>query len=157
MKHNNNFKQRVLTFALAAVFAIGGGFFAVNSYADTGTGNATATVVEPIAIANANPNLRFGSFATSGGTDTVVIAAETGGRTLTGALEVGTGQNAFGAASFAVSGEESLTYAITLPDNGVVTIAGAGDPMAVSAFTSFPSDAGTLDGSGNQILLVAQP
>ena len=156
MKYNN-FKQRVLTLALAAVFAIGSGFFAVNSYAADGTGTANATVVTPISIGASSPNLRFGSFSTTAADQTVEIATD-GARTLTGVLGLGTGQNAFGAASFAVAGEVNETYAITLPDDVTVTITtdggGEGKTMAVSSFVSNPASTGTLDGSGDQTLLV---
>jgi hypothetical protein len=155
MKHNN-FKQRVLTFALAAVFAIGSGFFAVNSYAADGTGTATATVVIPIAIAASSPDLLFGSFSTTAADQTIEIATA-GTRTLTGALGLGTAQNSFGAASFAVTGEGTLTYAITLPDDVTVTIetgeGTTGETMAVSSFVSDPTPTGTLTG-GAQTLKV---
>ena len=154
MKHNN-FKQRVLTLALAAVFVFGIG---VNSYAANGTGTATATVVTPIAIAASNPNLLFGSFSTSAAGQTVAIATD-GARTVTGALGLGTGQNTFGAASFAVTGEGTLTYAITLPENGVVDIitgeAGVTETMAVSSFVSNPSSTGTLTDSAQTLLVGA--
>lgn len=153
MKHNN-FKQRVLTLALAAVFVFGSVAIGVNSYAADGTGTATATVVAPIAIAASNPNLLFGSFSTSAAGQTVAISPA-GARTLTGALGVGTGQNAFGAASFAVTGSTTLTYAITLPTTtNIKTGTGiAAETMATSLFTSTPSGTGALT-AGAQTLLV---
>ena len=159
MKHNN-FKQRVLTLALAAVFAISCGFFAVNSYAATDTGTATATVVRPISI-EAVDDLRFGSFSTTAAAQTVAIATD-GARTSSGVLllaqDIG-----FGAASFAVTGEGAYTYAITLPADEVVTIttgaATAPETMAVSTFLSDPTGTGgvlssTAGTEGTQTLLV---
>ena len=153
MKHNN-FKQRVLTLALAGVFVFGSVAIGVNSYAASATADATATVVTPIAIAAANPDLRFGSFSTTAAAQTVAIATD-GDRTLVGALGLGTGQNAFGAASFAVTGEGTLTYAITLPTSAVEISDGQGTPdtMNVTNFVSNPSGTGTLT-DGSQTLLV---
>ncbi len=155
MKHNN-FTQHVPTLALAVVFAFGGVAISVNSYAADGSGGAGATVVTPIAIAASSPDLRFGSFSTSAAGQTIAIAAD-GARTVTGALGLGTAQNAFGAASFAVTGDGTSTYAITLPANGVVDIttgtALPAETMAVSSFVSNPSGTGTLT-AGAQALLV---
>lgn len=149
MKHNN-FKQRVLTFALAAVFAIGGLAIGVNSYAADGTGTANATVVTPIAIGANSPNLRFGSFSTTDAGQTVTIATD-GTRTTTDALVLGQDTD-FGAASFAVTGEGTLTYAITLPSS-TVSIASGANTMNLTSFTSFPSDTGQLT-DGAQTLSV---
>lgn len=148
------FNRRALRTALASAVVLGGAGFGVIAYAADGTGTANATVVTPIAIAASNPNLRFGSFSTTAAGQTVAIATA-GTRTVTGALGVGTGQNAFGAASFAVTGEGALTYAITLPSTTNITT-GAGDAtrtMAVSSFVSNPSGTGTLT-AGAQTLLV---
>ena len=150
------FKRRALGMALVSVVGLGAASLAGRAYAATASGTANATVVTPIAIAAAL-DLRFGSFSTTAAAQTVVINAQTGGRTLSGVLGVGTGQNAFGAGTFSVTGDSNLTYAITLPADGVVTITtGAGDAtrtMAVSSFTSFPSGTGALT-AGAQTLAV---
>lgn len=149
------FGRRALRTALASAVALGGAGLAANAYAADGTGTATATVVTPIAIAASNPNLRFGSFSTSAAGQTVAIATD-GTRTLTGALGVGTAQNAFGAASFAVTGDSTLTYAITLPSTSTISTGdgiGATKNMTVSSFVSNPSGTGTLT-AGAQTLLV---
>ena len=134
-----------------AVASLGG-----NAYAATASGTANATVVTPISI-SAALDLRFGSFSTSAAGQTVQIVANGGTRNLTGALSVGSGQNAFGAGTFSVAGDGNLTYAITLPANGVVNITtGAADAsrtMAVTGFTSFPATTGALT-TGAQTLAV---
>ncbi len=150
----SRFNRRALNAALASALVLGGMGLVSNAYAADGTGTANATVVIPIAIAASSPHLRFGSFSTSAAGQTVAIATN-GARTLTGALGVGTGQNAFGAASFAVTGEGALTYAITLPSTTNITT-GIGDAtrtMAVSAYASNPSGTGALT-AGAQTLLV---
>lgn len=153
-------KFRAFKAALASALVLGGLGVVGTAQAASGTGTANATVVRPISIANSSPNLRFGSFSTTAAGQTVTIGTD-GTRTLVGALGVGTAQNAFGAASFAVSGEGALTYAITLPSTSVNITTGtatAAETMAVSNFTSNPSGTGTLSGTagttGTQTLLV---
>lgn len=142
--------------AFASVMVLGG---IGNAQAADGTGTANATVVRPITITASSPNLRFGSFSTSAAGQTVAIATD-GTRMLTGAVGVGSGQNAFGAASFTVGGEGALTYAITLPSTTDITTGTglAAETMAVSSFVSNPSGTGTLSGTagtaGTQTLLV---
>jgi hypothetical protein len=141
--------------ALASVLA------SAPARAADGTGTANATVVRPIAIGNSSPNLRFGSFSTTGAGQTVAVATD-GARTLVGVLGVSNSQSAFGAASFNVSGEAGMTYAITLPTTINITTGGGGaaETMEVSSFVSNPSGTGTLSGtagsnsSGSQTLLV---
>jgi hypothetical protein len=142
----------VIAGALAVVVAGLG----VSAHAAETTANATATVVRPITITKVN-DLRFGAFSTSASGQTVQITTA-GARTLTGALGV---TSTVGAASFTVAGEGGLTYAISLPST-TVTIqtddGGAGETMAVTAFTSNPLGTGTLSGTlggaGNQTLSV---
>ena len=100
----------------------------------------------------------FGSFvAASGGT---VSVSALGVRTNTGGVILVT--SAFSAASFTVTrvqGNPNMTYTITLPANGTVTITctspgtcGA-NSMAVNNFVSNPTPTGQLT-SGTQILTV---
>jgi hypothetical protein len=155
----STFNRRALHAALASAVVLGGMGLVGNAYAAIGTGTANATVVRPITITASSPNLRFGSFATSAAGQTVAIATD-GTQTLTGALGVGTAQNAFGAASFTVGGEGSLTYAITLPTTTDITTGTGitGEVMAVSSFVSNPTGTGVLSGTtgtaGTQTLLV---
>lgn len=148
------FRRRALNMALASALVMGGSGLTVNAYAATATGTATATVVIPIAIAASSPNLLFGSFSTATAGDTVTIAPD-GTRSSAGALLVNS-TNAPGAASFAVTGDTTLTYAITLPSTAQSIAIGAGtgtSAMAVTAFTSTPSGTGALT-AGLQTLLV---
>lgn len=149
------FNRRALKAALASAVVLAGTGLVINAYAADGTGTAEATVVTPIAIAASSPNLRFGSFSTNAAAQTVAIDTA-GARTLTGALGVGTGQNAFGAASFAITGDSTLTYAITLPTTSTISTGdgvGVTKNMTVSSFVSNPSGTGALTG-GAQTLLV---
>lgn len=149
----SHFKQHSLKLALLSAFAIGASATGVNSYAATANGTANATVVNPIAI-TAGTALNFGSFSTSAASQTVTIAASGGTRSNSGTLLVNS-VNAPTSASFSVTGDTTLTYAITLPSTANIAIgAGTGtSAMTVSAFTSAPSATGTLT-AGAQTLTV---
>ena len=103
----------------------------------------------PIAIANTQP-LAFGRFVAATGSVTISpigVRSASGGIVL---LQTGPGQ----AAQFIVSGDANATYAVTLPADGTVSITNGGYSMAINAFTSSPSSAGVLSGSGSQTLSV---
>lgn len=103
-----------------------------------------------IAISNTQ-GLVFGRFvAGSGGAVTVSPA---GGRSASGGVVlVPSGPGA--AAQFVVSGDANLSYAISLPGNGVVSLTSGVNSMAVNNFTSSPSPTGTLGAGGTQTLFV---
>jgi hypothetical protein len=143
-----SFKQHALKLGLAFAFTLGGAAFGVNSYAATATANATATVIAPIAITK-NADLRFGKFA-PGATAGTVVMNTAGTRTVTGGVVL-SALDAGGAASFAVTGDTTATYAITLPAS--VSIINGANTMTLDAFTSNPSGTGTLT-AGAQTLLV---
>ena len=153
LKGNDRSALRATAAALLVMAAAG-------AQAADGTGTANATVVRPIAIANSSPHLRFGSFSTTAAGQTVAISTA-GARNVSGAIGVGSGQNAFGAASFAVTGEGALTYTITLPASPISITTGGGAPeetMSVGSFVSNPTGTGLLSGiagtAGSQTLLV---
>jgi hypothetical protein len=104
----------------------------------------------PIAISNTQL-LTFGKFAAgSGGSVTVSPAGarSAGG----GVVLVSSGGGS--AALFSVSGDPNLTYAISLPANGAVSLAAGANIMAVSNFSSSPSPTGQLNAGGTQTLSV---
>lgn len=147
------FNQTTLKLALVFAFVLGISVLAVNSYAATESANATATVVVPISIAKVD-DLEFGSFSTTAAGQTIVLSTA-GVRTPTGLLLLGAAQKAFNAAVFTISGQGTLTYAITLSGSVNITTGTATAPetMEVSAFTSNPDATGTLT-AGEQTLLV---
>lgn len=108
------------------------------------------TRADEIAIANTSP-LAFGSFAAgNGGTVTV----STSGICSTGGDVILVLQNC-APAGFTVSGDANFTYIIDLPANDFVTLTGPGNDMVISNFTSNPSAADGLIGSGgSQVLSV---
>jgi len=118
-------------------------------------GTANATIIAPIGI-SATVTLEFGNIVAAAGTVTI---ATTGTRTdSVGALTPGTQTGTVRAGEFAVTGQGSMTYSITLPGNSDVVLttgdgSGATKQIPVSDFTSDPSGTGTLS-SGAQTLKV---
>ena len=107
---------------------------------------ASVSWAVPIAISN-TAGLAFGKFvAGSGGTVTV----SPGGvlRASGGVILMPSGAGA--AAQFAVSGDANLTYAISMPGNGVVSLVSDANSMAVNNFTSSPNLTGKLGVGGTQ-------
>lgn len=96
--------------------------------------------------------LAFGGFvAGSGGS---IVIAPSGARSASGGVVL-VASRPGAAARFSVSGDPNLTYAISLPLNGTVTLGdGAGNSMNVNNFTSSPNGTGQLSGAGSQQLAV---
>ena len=145
-----NFKQQGLKLALVSTFAFGIVGFSVSSHAATTSANGTATVIVDMGITK-NADLRFGKF--SAGTGGTVVMTTAGSRSKTGAVML-SALDAGGAASFAVTGDSTATYAITLPGSAAtITRTGFTETMSVGTFVSNPSGTGTLT-AGAQTLLV---
>lgn len=143
MKLNNLIKAAVVT-AVSAGLTLASG----NALAASATANATATVMQSIAISKTT-DLAFGSFSpnASGGT---VVMSTAGARSATGTVALATSTTS--AAAFNVTGTANATYAITLPTS--TTISNGGTTMTVDTFTSNPSGTGTLSAGGSQTLAV---
>ena len=148
--------MKKLTALLAAGMVLGASGMAMAQSDTESAATSNATVIAPIAIEQ-TASLEFGKIvkATAG---TVAIATN-GDRTdsdvqLTPGTQVGTVR----AASFAVTGEGTMTYAISLPADDAVVLAtgdGVGDTkkMELVDFVSNPSGTGELT-AGAQTLLV---
>jgi hypothetical protein len=130
--------NKKLGLALVAVVATAVAVKSAKAF--TGNGTATATIVTPLTFTSSQ-NLQFGTIdAATGGTVTVSPA---GVRSKTGALAlISSGAGAEG--HLDVTGTGTLTYAITLPANGTVTIANGANNMAVDSFLSNPAGTGAL-------------
>ena len=153
--HNKSIRAqhplKLVLLASIAALALG----STASFAATSTtASATATVMLPIAISK-TADLVFGKFIAGAGDVTVDTA---GARTGTGVVLVNSSP---GAASFAITGEPSATYAIDFTGSDT-TVGDGTDIMALSLFsdltagsaTSGTAATGTLDGTGNQTLYV---
>lgn len=104
----------------------------------------------PIAIVSSQA-LAFGSFAAGSGGS--VIVSTSGARSSRGAVVLLSADGG-AAASFNVSGDPNLTYAITLPADDEARLSSDGHSMALTAFTSSPAETGTLSAGGSQMLSV---
>lgn len=102
-------------FALASV-AVLGALSASNTFAAAASDTATtaATVVTPIAIADAQ-NLNFGEFAA--GTGGTVVLTTAGGASATGDVVLTGGTSA--AAEFTVTGQADASFSIGVADNNL--------------------------------------
>ena len=117
----------------------------------TGTATGSATIITPIAIANAG-NMNFGSIAVSTAPGTVVLS-NAGVRAASGGVTLPATTGTVSTANFTVTGLGSSTYSITLPSSYVISD-GASHSMTVNAFTSNPNGAGTLSAGGSQTINV---
>lgn len=115
--------------------------FVVNANAATATGDTSAQIIAALTLAQ-NAKLDFGSIVADATGGTVTMSQ--GGVRDCGTL-VCSAQKKGAAAAFAVTGEPSYTYAITLPGTSF-NIANGTNSMAVTV--SGPAT-GTLDGTGN--------
>jgi Domain of unknown function (DUF4402) len=142
--------KKTLSFLGIAIVMIG---FSTSTFAQvTASATGTATIVTPIAIANAS-DMNFGNVAVSSSAGTVVLAPAST-RTSTGGITLPATSGTVTAASFNVTGEGVYTYSITLPSTDyTITRSGGTETMIVDAFTSTPSGTGTLT-AGAQTLNV---
>ncbi len=139
-------KIRTLAGAVAVAGLVAG--VAATVQAAATTGNATATIIIPIAIANTTA-LAFGSVVSSASADTVVISPA-GVRTCGGTL---TCTNTVTAGAFDVTGGTGETYTISLPAS--TTVISGPNNMTVDTFVSTPTPTGTLTGGAETLLVGA--
>ena len=111
---------------------------------------ASVSWAAAIALGNTQA-LAFGKFVAGSGGAVIVSAA--GVRSASGGVVL-VPSDAGAAAQFAVSGDPNLTYAISLPADGVVSLTSGANTMALNTFTSSPSPTGTLGAGGSQTLSV---
>jgi hypothetical protein len=137
--------MKTITKILAAAFVL---TLANKSFGQsTVTATSTATIVEPISIANSR-DLAFGSIAKGVNGGTVVLTpASTTVRSGTGDVTLVT--STYSSAKFTVTGDAGRSFFITLPGTvSIATSAGAGDNMSVGTFTSDAStSSSTLSGT----------
>lgn len=130
-------------------------FVVVNNFAFSQSVSASATVsatvIAPLAIAKVT-DLDFGNIAVGSALGTVVITPA-GARSVTGSCQLSaTNPGNVTSAAFAVTGQGTYTYGITLPSTAT-SIVGAGLAMSVDTYISNPGSTGTLT-SGAQTINV---
>ncbi len=107
---------------------------------------AAARIMTILAIDNTT-TLHFGDIVPSG-TEGTVTVTPAGVRSSTGGVTLLEQVTTHTAAVFDVDGEENLYYTVSLPADAVVSLTGAGDPMAVNTFTHNSTE--QLDASGEE-------
>ena len=147
MIFNNRFYKFLLATGTTVLTA---GLFSTYVSAATVTGNASATVKIPLSIALGTNAMNFGDVAGDAVDDTTVVLT-TGGTTSSadGASTAGTPL----AGDYDVSGEGTLGYTITLPDDVTVTLTGPGTAMPVTGFADSLGGTGALT-AGSQSFTV---
>lgn len=138
---------------LFAAIVLSGAAFNANAQA-VASASATATIVSPISISKTT-DLNFGNIAVStlaGGTVTLdPSAAATRTASGGGGVTLPAVTGPIAAALFAVTGQASFTYNITLPLSA--TVVNGANSMTVDNFTSSIAT-GALDGAGTQSFYV---
>lgn len=136
--------RRALNVALASALVLGGSGLAVNAYAATSGGTATAIVLTPIAIATTN-SMVFGAFAHGSGGPVTVNT--NGFRVATGPI-LSTVGGTPAAAIFAVTGDTTTNATYSISTAGTATeIASGTDTMAFAHCTAFTAAATCVPGS----------
>jgi hypothetical protein len=141
-------KLILVFFAIVMVASFSNRAVAQNTATDAAA--AYATIIAPITITN-TVDLNFGDVIDGTGYVTISTASV---RTSDYQAFSGTQVGTVSAASFDIEGEATYTYAITLPSSDVILAETGGDEMTVNAFVSNPTPTGTLDGSGEGVVLV---
>lgn len=143
-------KKMFKLFGLAVVMFA----FTATAFGQTSaTANAGARIIAPLSIAVVN-DMHFGTIMRGTSASTVLLTPAGVRSIATGNATLSALAPASSAASFTVTGEPLLTYAITLPADGTVTITGPVPAMAINGFTSSPATTGALSAGGTQTLTV---
>ncbi|HEX7029957.1 MAG TPA: DUF4402 domain-containing protein [Gammaproteobacteria bacterium] len=118
---------------LAATAALSAPLFAFTANAASDTANATATIVQAIAITNGG-DLAFGSIVADTATAGTVVIAADGTKSSTGGVTTTTAQTT-SAAQFTVTGVTDYAFTVTLPSSPVTLSDGGTNNMTVDTFT----------------------
>jgi hypothetical protein len=114
-------------------------------------GAGSSICAAPVSISNTEA-LAFGKFAAGAGGS--IAVSTSGARSASGGVVL-LSSSPGAAARFEVSGDANLTYAISLPANGVASLSnGSGQNMSLSDFSSAPASAGLLNALGRQTVSV---
>ena len=138
----NTLNKRLISGLAAAVLAA---LYSQTALAADVTGTATAEVLAPLGISQ-TAEMDFGTIAGETASATTVVLTTAGATSSIDGAYTGPGS---AAGVFAVTGEPSQAYSITLPADGAVFLTGAGAPMAVNGFNHDAGGSPALDGTGD--------
>ena len=138
---------------VAGITLASAGLYSASLTAATVTGNASANVLTPLAIANGINAMSFGDVAGDATAATTVLL------TTAGATSSADGASVAGAPTagdFNVTGEGTLAYTITLPADGDVVLSNvAGPDMSVDGFADSLGGTGALSGGAQSFTVGA--
>lgn len=118
-------------------------FLPFAAVAQVQTTTAGANIVAPLTLAETS-DLHFGTLSVNNNPGTVILSPANV-RTATGGVSLSSATPLHRVASYAVTGQGTLTYAISLPTN--ISIQRGANSMVVNAFTTNkPGNIGTLSG-----------
>lgn len=137
---------------LSAITASLFGLASTTSAQESATATATATIVTPISISK-TVDMNFGNVAVQSTTGGTVVLGTNGSRTSTGGVTLPATAGTVTAAEFAIAGQGTYTYTITLPSSDVTLSDGNSHTMTVNTFVSNPATTGQLT-AGAQTLKV---
>lgn len=141
--------KKKLLFVIGATIA-SSGIYSSSVFAANATGNATATVLAPLAL-TAGVGMDFGDVAGETGAASTIVLAPDGTTTASGNAVAG-GTPAAGA--FSVTGDDSLTYDINLPASTTLS-GGAGPNITVNNFTDNKGGSSTTSGGTDDFTIGA--
>ncbi len=138
--------KKIFTILAAAVIMLS---FSLAGYSQVTTpGNAAARILSPITL-TAGATLNFQTIYKSPGGGTVRVTPA-GVRTVVAGTVTLQATPVATAGTFTVGGDPTLTYSITLPADGAVTISNGAVTMAVNGFAATSaSGTNTLSGAGS--------
>jgi predicted small secreted protein len=143
--------KKIFKFFTVAVVMLS---FSLAGYSQaTATGNAAARILSPITL-TAGADLNFATIYKSVGGGTVRVTPA-GVRTVVAGTVTLAAAPVATAGTFTVGGDPALTYTITLPADGVVTISNGAVTMPVNVFTvTSASGTNTLSGAGSDLISI---
>lgn len=138
----------ILSATLASIIGIATSVSAQES----ATATVTATIVTPISISK-TVDMNFGNIAVQSTTGGTVVLGTNGTRSTTGGVTLPATAGTVTAAEFAIGGQGTYTYTITLPSSDISLSDGSSHTMVVNTFVSNPATTGQLT-AGAQTLKV---
>ena len=141
--------------ALGSALLLGALFTNANAQS-TATASTTAVLVTPIAISKTT-DMHFGTVAASGTAGTVVLDYADG-RTVTGGVSLPSGSTLQKTAVFAVSGEGTSGFSISIPSSPITLTGSVSGSMTVGNFVCDLGTTGTLaSGRGRMVRRASIP
>ena len=128
-------------------------FFTTANAQSTATSSTTAVLVTPISISKTT-DMHFGTVAASGTAGTVILDYADG-RTVTGGASLPSGSTLQKTAVFAVTGEGTSGFSISIPSSPITLTGSVSGTMTVGTFVADLGSSSTLVGGAKTIKVKA--